>query len=201
MTSRFVLKTALQQEIEREAEDILEAARGEGERLLEDARNRREEILRDAKIKLERELEIRRRRVLSRSRLVGRNTLLEVKRREVDRVFEEVRRKLLAMAEEDPEEYGTILSALFRAARETLPEGPLRVRSGKTEKDLIGQAVGGKDVEFVVEEGLAGMILETGDGRVRCDDSLDALLHRIRSEREAEIERILFEDADETGPG
>jgi vacuolar-type H+-ATPase subunit E/Vma4 len=197
MAPRFVLKTALHQEIEREAENILESARGEGERLLEDARFRREKMIREAKIKLEKDLEIRCRRALSKSRLEGRNALLEVKRREVDRVFEEVRRKLLDLPDKDSEGYGKILSALFRAGRETLPEGPLRIRSGKTEAELLGRALKREDVEFVIEDGLAGIILETADGRVRCDDSLDPLLNRIRTEREAEIEKILFEDADE----
>ncbi len=192
MTSRFVLKTAVEKEIERDASKILDSAREEGEELLREARSRRERMLREAAERLERDLAVRRHRTLAKTRLDGRNALLEVKRREVDRVFEEVRQILLAMPEEDPKRYGQILSVLFRAGRSVLPKGPLRVRAGENEEEALTRATRDEEVEIVVEKGRHGMVLETPDGRKRCDLSFEDLPRRIRAGREAELEKILF---------
>jgi len=199
MTVRFDLKNALEDEIDRDVERIRESARSEGERLSEGARSRRERLLREAEERFEKEAELHRRRVLAKTRLEGQNALLAVKRREVDGVFEELGGRLATLAEKEPQRYADILVALFEAGRTVLPEGPLRLRAGKAEARLLKPALQAEEVEIVIEGTLGGIILETPDGRVRCDDTPAALLGRLRAEREAELERILFEEDHEPG--
>lgn len=201
MATRFVLKNALQQEIDREVEGIRQAADREAERVLEEARLQRKRMRKDAEEKAEREVEIRRRRTLSKTRLEGRNALLEIKREEIDDVFAEVRRALASLPTEAPQRYAEIVAALFRAGRAVLPEGPLRVRGGEAAAQALSPLLVEEAVDWVVEEELCGIILETPDGRLRCDDTLDALLQRIREEREAELEAMLFEEEHEPGHG
>ncbi len=171
MTVRFDLKNALEDEIERDVERIRESARSEGERLLEEARSRREHLSREAEERFEKEAELRRRRVLAKTRLEGRNALLAVKRREVDGVFEELGRRLATLAEKEPQRYADILVALFEAGRTVLPQGLLRLRAGKTEARLLKPKLKADEVEIVIEGTLSGIILETPDGRIRCDNT------------------------------
>ena len=49
----------------------------------------------------------------------------------------------------------------------------------------------------MVEGNPSGIILETPDGRNRCDNTLVTLLGRLRAGREAEMEKILFEEGNE----
>jgi vacuolar-type H+-ATPase subunit E/Vma4 len=44
----------------------------------------------------------------------------------------------------------------------------------------------------VNDERLHGLVMENAAGTVCCDYSLDAMLHRLRAEREADIEALLF---------
>jgi V/A-type H+-transporting ATPase subunit E len=201
MTTRFVLKDALQQEIDREAKSLREEARRKGEEVLEEARLRRETMKREAAQQLEQEVEIRSRRTLAKTRLEGRNALLQVKKRAIDRAFDEAGQSLTALAAARSDRYRELILALFQRARALLPKGPLRVRAGTAEAELLGPALKGRDIEVILEQGRHGILLETSDGRIRCDDSFQALLDRTRPEREAELEAILFEEDYEAGQG
>lgn len=191
-------KDELLAEIDQEVEQILTAARHDGEALLADARRRREAMGRDALGRLEEELAVTRRRTLARAELEGRNALLRLKREAIDRVFAEVRKALARMATEEPARYLDLLEAIFRSCRRLLPPGPVRVRIGPGQQGLcerLGCAHEG--IETVAAPDLRGMILETADGRLHCDGSIEGLLKSLRQEREAEIEGLLFGDGDE----
>lgn len=192
MVQKFVLKNALSREIDQETETVLDRARQERERILEDARREADRRRRKARELLDRDLRIRRRRALARAQMEGRNALLDRKKREVNEVFEQARRRLLAMEKEEPERFGELLWNYFDLGRAQLPDEPLRVRLGPQSDVMEDRLRHREKVEVLLEDGLHGMILETADGRVRCDCRLETLLARLQEDREAEIEGILF---------
>jgi len=187
-------KDVLLQEIEAEVEQILATARNDAEALLADARRRRAGIESEALRRLEDELAVSRRRAAARAELAGRNALLRLKREATDRVFAEARKELVRMSSEEPDRYLELLAAIFRSCRRLLPPGPLRVRVGLGQEGLCERLGCADEVEMVVDSDLRGMVLETVDGRLHCDGSIEGLLRSLRQEREAEIEGLLFGD-------
>jgi len=191
------LKEALLREIDAEVEQTLSDAWRDAEALVAEARRRSEATERETLRRLDEELELTRRRSLARADLEGRNALLRLKREETDRVFAAVRTELARMEAEDPERYLALLEAIFRTCRRLLPPGPVRLRAGRGKEALCERLGCENGIEAVFDPGLRGMVLETTDGRLHCDGSVESLLKSLRQEREAEIEAILFGDADE----
>lgn len=190
-------KDELLHEIELEVEQILTDARHDADALLADARRRRETREREALRRLEEELVVSRRRALARAELEGRNALLRLKREAIDRLFADARKELARMATEEPGRYLDLLEAIFRSCRRLLPPGPVRVRIGPGQEGLCERlGCGDEGIETVADPDLRGMILETADGRLHCDGSIEGLLRSLRQEREAEIEGLLFGDDD-----
>ncbi len=193
MAREPALKKELQREIEAEAEQILAGARSKEEALVGDARIEGQARLEAARDQLGRELARRRSRALSRARLEVRNALLNLRYGELDEAFAEARRKLKAMTASEPDRFGELLWSLFAVGRTLLPAGPLRVRLGEGGDRVVRRIREQEGVTLRQEKGWHGLIIESKDGRVRCDYSLDFLLGRCRDELLAEIEEILFE--------
>jgi V/A-type H+-transporting ATPase subunit E len=198
MPEQYPLTEELARDIEREREQILARAQQEGEAMLAEARTEGGRLTAAAREKLSRELAAVRSRTLARAKVEGRNALLEIRREAIDRVMTEVRQRLLEMEAKDPGGYGDLLWSLYTGGRGALPEGSLRVRLGAGGQAIRNRLAEEAGVAEVTEaSGLHGVVLESGDGRVRCDLSLDALLTRVRSEYEAELASLLFEGGDE----
>jgi vacuolar-type H+-ATPase subunit E/Vma4 len=198
MMQESSFKAELLLEIDQEVEQILAAARRDAEALLDDARRRRKALEANALRRLEEELAVNRRRALARAELEGRNALLRLKREAVDRVFADVRKELARMATEESGRYLDLLESIFRSCRHLLPAGPVRVRVGPGQEGLCERLrCAEEDIETIADPDLRGMILETADGRLHCDGSIEGLLKSLRREREADIEGILFGDGNE----
>ncbi len=194
MAREPVLKKELLREIAGEVEDVLAQARSKGESLLQDA-----EILRNNRLSAEREtlakeMERRRSKATSQTLMEKRNALLTLRKNELDEVFREARKRLVVMAAEEPERFGELLWALFEAGQDLLPEGTMGVRLGEGGERIAPRLHKQGEVALVIEKGWQGLIIESGDGRVRCDYSFEVLLGRCRSELQAEIEGIVFEE-------
>ena len=127
-----------------------------------------------------------------------RNTLLSLKKEEVDRVFEAVSKRLKHMAKHQPDRFGRLLWTLFEAGRAHLPGGPLRVTVGGADHASIEQIEHQTEVTLAHEQGWMGLIVETADGKVRCDYSFDVLLDQYRAERQWIIEDRLFKTESQT---
>jgi len=191
-------KDELFQEIDQEVEQILATARHDADALMGEARRRREAMESEALRRLEEELSVTRRRALARAELEGRNALLRLKREAIDRVFAQARKELARMATEEPGRYLDLLEAIFHTCRRLLPPGPVRVRVGPGQEGLCERlGCADEDIETIADLDLRGMILETADGRLHCDGSIEGLLKSLRQEREAEIEGMLFGDGNE----
>jgi vacuolar-type H+-ATPase subunit E/Vma4 len=191
-----LLKEELLREIEGEVEEILARARRSADEALADARRRRENRERLGREQLEEELAVRRRRALARAELEGRHALLRLRREETDRAFQLAREWLAQMEEEDPDRYVELLVRVFRSCRRLLPPGPVGVRIGPPNEALRERLAREEGVDAEIDPDLHGVILESADRRLHCDGSLKGLLARLRQERAAEIEEILFGDGD-----
>jgi vacuolar-type H+-ATPase subunit E/Vma4 len=191
------LKDELLREIDAEIEQTLARAREDAEAIVAEARRRRETAEREGLRRLEDELGVARRRALARAELDGRNALLRMKREETDRAFAAAREKLTRMEADDPDRYVALLERIFRSCRRLLPSGPVRVRIGRGKEALRERLAREEGVEAVSDPDLRGVILESADGHLHCDGSLEGLLGSLRQERAAEIEGILFGEGDE----
>jgi vacuolar-type H+-ATPase subunit E/Vma4 len=192
MRTSSLLREELDREINREVEEVLARARRQAESLLADARLEQEQRLSQAGERLRQDLADRRRRALSRADLEGRNSLLQLKRELVDQVLAAVRERYLGLARERPERLGEHFWTYYLDGRRLLPEGPVRVRVGREGESVRDRLAREENVEVVNDERLHGLVMENSAGTICCDYSLDAMLQRLRAEREADIEALLF---------
>lgn len=182
----------MDREIDREVVEVLARARRQAESLLADARLEQAQRLAQAGERLRHELADRRRRALSRADLEGRNSLLQLKRELLDQVLAAMRERYLVLARERPKRLDELFWTYYLDGRRLLPEGPVRVRVGREGESVRDRLAREENVEVVNDERLHGLVMENAAGTVCCDYSLDAMLHRLRAEREADIEALLF---------
>ncbi len=194
MTKSDDLHEELKREFEAEARDIKARERQRGQAIVEDARRQADENEETRRAQVERELEIERRRALSRARLEERNALLTTRREAIDAVIDGVRDKLQEMSSDNPERYGELLLTFFAAGRKLLPGKKIRVRLGPDAESCRQRLEKESGVEVVSDEEITGLILESADGRQRCDFSRERLLSQLRRDREAAIAEMLFEE-------
>lgn len=201
MMSESPLREELDREIDREVEEVLARARRQAEALLSDARLQQKQRLEQAGERLRQDLADRRRRALSRAELEGRNRLLQLRRELIDRLMAAARERYLGLARERPERLAELFWSYYLDGRRQLPEGTLRVRIGREGESVRDRLAKEKGVEVVADERLHGLLMENAAGSIRCDYSLDAMLQRLRAEREADIESLLFEENHGRGKG
>jgi vacuolar-type H+-ATPase subunit E/Vma4 len=199
MTHPFILRDELQREIDQEVEEVLARARRKGESLLAETVRQNEAAARTAAEELAQELAAQRRRALQKAEMAGRNSQLRIRREEIEGTLALVRERLLSIEKEQADRFGELLARLFAEARDLLPPGAVRVRTGSA---ALGERLAGEQgVAVALEPDLHGLVLESGDGRVRCDLSVEALLEALGAEREAELAALLFRDDDERAGG
>ena len=98
----------------------------------------------------------------------------------------------LPCREAEPETFAAVMSRVFENCCKLLPVAPLRVRLGPG-LELLGERLARrKDVTIVPATELFGLMVEVEGGHLHCDGSLPRLLQRLRQERGAELEAILF---------
>ena len=192
MTRENDLHKELWSEFETEARQIKARARQKGQRFLEDNLHTLREREQQAREDVERDLNLQRSRSLSRAQLEGRNTLLRTKQEAVDKVIEGAREELRKMSSENPERYCELLMTFFSAGRKLLPGESVRVRIGPDAETCKKRLEEQKKTQVDVDPDLSGIVLESPEGRLRCDFTWDHLLQRLRRDREADIAALLF---------
>lgn len=193
MSKKNTLKEEVLKEFAAQAEQIRSEAQKDAESVLADARAERDRMRRRAENEVEREIASRRTRALSRVRIEQRNRILNTEKEVIDALFDKACRQLVAMAKDDPSRYGELLWTFYSNSRKLLPKGKIRVILGEEGDAFKKRADAGKEIEIRSEGGFHGLILETTDGRVRCDYRLESILKSLRAAREAEIREILLE--------
>ncbi len=193
------LEEELIRDIQEEAAAVRERARRQGEQILAEARRQAEEDFAAARARLDENLARQHRRAILREELAAHNRLRQVQMEEIEAVFDRAGELVEVLHSEDPERFDALLRRLFTAARALLPEGPLRVHLGGASDDLRRRLSAEMAVE--VGEGPLGVIVESTDGRLRCDNSIAAVLGRLRRERAADIGALIFGEGDERPKG
>ncbi len=192
MPLESTLRDELQKEIEAEVDAIRRRAREQGEALEAEAgRWARERAAEEAR-RLDEECELRTRRTLARIDQEQRNALLRLRHQELDRVFQLAAERLARMQDTDPESYGELMARVFENCRKLLPEEPLLVRLGPGLENLGERLAAREDMTVATERQLFGLLVEVEQGRLHCDGTIPRLLQRLRQEREAELEAVLF---------
>lgn len=192
MPLESTLREELEKEIAADVDAIHRRARQQGEALeAEASRWARERSAEEAR-HLEEECELRTRRTLTRVDLEQRNALLRLKHQELDRIFQLASERLAEMQKSDPESFCELMGKVFENCGRLLPEEPLRVRLGPGLEHLGETLASREDVTVASDPRIFGLVVEVEQGRLHCDGTIPRLLQRLRREREADLEKILF---------
>lgn len=192
MALESTLKEELEKEIEAEVDAVRRRAMQQGEAMVTEAERWARQRAREEEERLARECELLSRRTLARTDLEQRNSLLRLKRQELDRVFQLAADKISEMQKSNPEEFGKLMTGVYESCRGILPEGPVRVRLGPG-LEKLGESLADREGVTIETEGkFFGLVIESEQGRLYCDGTIPRLLQRLRHEREAELEEILF---------
>jgi V/A-type H+/Na+-transporting ATPase subunit E len=174
---------ALLEEGKREAESILAAAR-------ERARTERERLDAAARQRADEE----RNRIVTLARLSARRDLLSGKQQMIDRVFDEVRRRLATMPED---EYRLFIKGVMKSSVETGSEdvviGEDESRIDQAFLDEVSREIGGGAKLTLSSERRrmdGGCILKRGKTETNC--TLETILRSAREQHETEVAAILF---------
>ena len=201
---------ALQSEIERKAQEeassILEAARAEAEKIVAEA-NARAANLRDERTKaLRREIDAQEKAELAVARMDGKGNLLRVKSRWMNRVLEEVEKRITKMAENGGREYNELLANLTLEGISKMNGDNFIVEMSPRDKEAIGKFLGAiterasklKNNKVTLQlntlqtKTLGGVIVSTEDRTQYFNNSLEARLAVASQKLEGTIHQILF---------
>jgi len=194
MATDTELEKELRAEIDREIHTLMRRAEDENGAMLARTREECESRKRMARQRLREELAMRGRRAQSKAELEGRNLLLRAHREEIDRIFEIAAEELRRMETTRPEDFAELLWTVFCSCRSMVPGSTVRVRLGTGTKLIYERLAGEKGVEIESSDAFTGLLVESSDGHIHCDGSLDAILYNLRREKEAELEAALFDE-------
>lgn len=200
MASENDLENRLREQIDREVDDLLRRAREDGSALLARTREECERRLSSARKRFREEASLRRRRALARAELEGKNLLLRRRREEINRLFQEATEAIRHMEKNRPAEFAELLWSVFSSCRGMIPGETVRVRLGLGAEGILERLKKERGVEIETTEAFAGLLVESLDGHVHCDGSIEALLSNLRQEKEAELEEILFGEGTDDDP-
>jgi vacuolar-type H+-ATPase subunit E/Vma4 len=203
----------LQAEIDRKAEEeasrILEAAKKEAEKIVTEASARAANLRENRTKALERQLDTQERAELAVARMNGKGELLRVKAGWTKRVFEEVEKRIVKIAEEGGPEYHELLSNLILEGITEMNGSKFIIETDSRDKEAISKTLGIiteragkiKNGKVVLQIGmlqtstLGGVVVSTEDRIQYFNNTLEARLAAASRKLEGTIRQILV------GPG
>jgi V/A-type H+-transporting ATPase subunit E len=205
---------ALQSEIERKAQEeassILEAARAEAEKILAEA-NAKAANLRDERTKaLRREMDAHEKADLAVARMDRKGDLLRVKAEWTNRVFEEVEKRIMKMAEKGGREYDELLANLTLEGISKMNGSNFIVETSPRDKEAISKSLGTiterasklknekvtLQIDTLQTKTLGGVLVSTDDRVQSFNNTLEARLAVASQKLEGTIRQILFGSGD-----
>lgn len=181
------LKGSLLSEASEDAKKIVEAAESHVSRMVEDERSRKASMKKDADREIEKLLEEQRNERIAWARLESKRILAESREDAIKGVLEEFFDSLEG-ARKTPEYKKFLAKAVPQAASEL--GGSVTVRVLKGDKALLPAIKGAKVNEDL--DALGGAIVETSDGKIRIDLTLETLFEAQRDEIRKTIYEKLF---------
>lgn len=192
-------KEKIYKEAEEEAESVKSASR-------EKAQLESKEIVQEG----EKEADAVRRRILSSARMESRRRKLEARNDVIEEVFTKAMKKLKDLRE-NQKECSKIMEGLIRNGGIVVNGGDLEVlvlkgddllsekRIEKLSDDISEET--GEDTSLKLlnelDNASGGVIVQKSDGGMRCDNTFEARLERMKDSLRAKVAEILFE-TDET---
>lgn len=181
------LKGSLLSEAKEDAGKIIQAAEAHVARMVEEERSRKEASKKEADKDIERLLEEQRNERIAWARLESKRVLAEAREDAIKGVIGDVFDSL-AKARKTPE-YKKFLARSIPQAAAELGAGPT-VRVCKGDRALVPEIKGAKVVEDL--EGLGGAIVESADGKIRIDLTIETMFETSRDEIRKRIHERLF---------
>ncbi|KXB02173.1 hypothetical protein AKJ44_01215 [candidate division MSBL1 archaeon SCGC-AAA261F17] len=189
-----------------EREGILEEARKKAENLKSAAQKKTDaeakKVIREGEMEAERE----KRRILASARTKARQTKLEAKEKLIQEVFETAKSEL-AKLRDDNQEYQEILENLIVSGGIAAGGGSLEVLVLRKDKELLSddrvkelsKQISKETSEETSLNVLAkltnatgGAIVQKSDGSIRCNNTFEARLERMKDSLRTEIAGMLF---------
>jgi V/A-type H+-transporting ATPase subunit E len=189
-------------DVQKEAENIIHTAEGEAKNTLNTAKQQAEQnyttVTNQAKIRAEAE----KRKIASLTEVDVRNRLLQTKEELVDAAFQGALRQLGDFTE--TEAYQTYLLKLIEHAAKRIGAKNLIVQVNAKDKvwltkEVLRHLSGKLNVEMTLSdlaiECIGGCKMQTQDGSVSVDDTIDNRLQELKPTLRTQIAKILFEEA------
>ncbi|MBI3462209.1 MAG: hypothetical protein HY000_03995 [Planctomycetes bacterium] len=127
------------------------------------------------------------------ARLEARASIARCRWSQLEGVLQEAQREVESLRKNDPDRYAAALCRFFQAARQQLGRAPLVVRGSGEDLGLLRDAHrSGQEVEFVVVDVAAGIIVATRDGNVFCDQTIARRRQRLDQELRLAAAELLF---------
>jgi len=181
------LKGSLLSEANEDAGKIIEAAEAHVKRMVEEERSRRAASMKEADSEISKLLEEQRNERIAWARLESKRVLAEAREDAIKGVIEDVFDSL-GKARKTPEYKKFLARSIPQAAAEL--GGSVTVRVCKGDKALVPAVKGAKIVEDL--EGLGGAIVESADGKIRMNMTIETLFESQRDEIRKRIYEKLF---------
>ncbi len=189
-------------DVQKEAETAILAAEGEAKATLKAAKEQADQNYRakitQAKLKAEAE----KRKIVSVTEVEMRNRLLQTKEDLVDAAFEKAFSKLENFVETD--DYHDYLFKIIQSAAKRIGQKDLAIQVNAKDKDWLTLDVLKRlskklhcELKLSEKTGnyLGGCIIQTGDGKIILDVTLDNRLQELKPVLRVELAKILFGEA------
>lgn len=181
------LKGSLLSEANEDAQKIVEAAQSHVKGMLEEERSKRSALKKDAEAEIAKLLEEQRNERIAWARLESKRIIAEAREDAIHEVLDAIF-DALKDARKSPEYKKFLAKAVPQAASEL--GGDVVVHAMKGEKALIPAVRGSKVVDDL--DCLGGAIVETADGKIRIDLTLETLFETRRDEIRKSVYDKLF---------
>jgi len=182
------LTSTLLMEAKTEAADIVSAAESHVEKMVEEERSKNQELSSKLEADLDKLLESQRNERIAWARLEAKRILAEAREDAIKNVLEGFFSDLKKTKK--TKEYKAFMSKIMKAATEELSGSGLIVHACKGEGKLLGKSRGTKVVEDL--DALGGVIVESKDGKMRVNLTLETIFESRRDELRKKISDRIF---------
>lgn len=198
MSVREEVLKEIEEQVEREIQQILSEAEGTAKKILNDAE---EEANRIRQEEVRKRLSEERRQLIH-ARLESKRIVSEARQEALDRVMEEVENRIKKLVNENRDKYREVMKRLLVEAISSLDGEKFLIHVNERDRDLVKRLISEikrvtkRLVELHVSERpvemMGGVIVETADGKQIFNNTLDARLIRAREELLGQVREILL---------
>lgn len=186
-------------DIQKEAEQVILSAEKEAKETLRAAKEQADKNYQTLMTQATAKAESEKRKIASVTEVEMRNRLLQAKEGLVDVAFDKALAKLKDFASTD--KYHSYLTKLIEEVAEKIGQGDLVIVVNAKDKELLNQAVLNRlskklnrnlTVSEQTENIIGGCKIETSDGKITYDNTIDNKLKELKPVLRVEVAKVLF---------